>query len=75
MYRVMASPGFDSHVFAMDPRGFGDSTGTPSEAGIALDVEVRARYPWQPLARKSQKRGEGMVGYRLPQGKEGTWLG
>lgn len=33
-----------ANVFAPDYRGFGDSTGTPSEAGLTLDA--RAAWDW-----------------------------
>lgn len=33
-----------ANVLALDYRGFGDSTGTPSEAGLALDA--RAAWDW-----------------------------
>jgi abhydrolase domain-containing protein 12 len=33
-----------ANVFALDYRGFGDSTGTPSEAGLTLDA--RAAWNW-----------------------------
>jgi pimeloyl-ACP methyl ester carboxylesterase len=31
-------------IYAVDPRGYGRSTGTPSEAGIDIDLESVARY-------------------------------
>jgi pimeloyl-ACP methyl ester carboxylesterase len=31
-------------IYAVDPRGYGRSTGSPSEAGIDLDLESLARY-------------------------------
>lgn len=35
---------FDANVLAIDYRGFGDSTGVPSEAGLVIDA--RAAFDW-----------------------------
>lgn len=35
---------FDANVLAIDYRGFGDSTGVPSEAGLVVDA--RAAFDW-----------------------------
>jgi len=42
-YQAFASR-LRANVFAPDYRGFGDSTGTPSEAGLILDA--RAAWDW-----------------------------
>lgn len=42
-YQAFASR-LRANVFAPDYRGFGDSTGTPSEAGLTLDA--RAAWDW-----------------------------
>jgi abhydrolase domain-containing protein 12 len=56
---------FSSNVLAIDYRGFGDSTGTPSEQGLIKD----ARAAWDWLARKGVSAHDVLiVGHSLGTG-------
>jgi abhydrolase domain-containing protein 12 len=56
---------FGSNVLAVDYRGFGDSTGTPSEQGLIRD----ARAAWDWLARKGVSAQDVLiVGHSLGTG-------
>lgn len=45
----------DSNVLAVDYRGFADSTGDPSQEGLAID----ARTAWDWIAARVEKAGAG----------------
>ncbi len=49
------SRGLDTNVLALDYRGFGDSSGSPSEAGVEADAQAG----WDWVMRRAARPGEG----------------
>jgi len=63
-YRVMSA--FDNHIIALDYRGYGDSTGTPSVSGVVHDVlhvfqVIRQVCPENPVTIWGHSLGTGIA--------------
>ncbi|CAD5231737.1 unnamed protein product [Bursaphelenchus xylophilus] len=64
LYKILSKMGF--HVFALDYRGYGDSTGRPTEDGIVADSRcvfdyVRELIPDRPLLVWGHSMGTGVA--------------
>nr|CDI52859.1 conserved hypothetical protein [Melanopsichium pennsylvanicum 4] len=64
-YSAMTSR-MDVNVVAIDYRGFGDSTGVPSEQGLAIDAE--AAYGWIRKKQRSSSQSIAVFGQSLGTG-------
>ncbi|CAD5224821.1 unnamed protein product [Bursaphelenchus okinawaensis] len=64
LYKILSKMGY--HVFALDYRGYGDSTGRPTEAGIVADSRavfdyVKRLVPDRPLLVWGHSMGTGVA--------------
>ncbi|CAF1376203.1 unnamed protein product [Adineta ricciae] len=67
-YRMMTA--FGNHIIALDYRGYGDSTGTPSVQGVVHDVlhlfkSIRKACPQNPITIWGHSMGTGVASWTM----------